>query len=121
MLSPPLPRPLRIIFFRTEAGDEPAREWLKTLSSEDRKIIGEDLKTLQFRWPLGMPLVRPLDDKIYEVRTNLPHRIARALFFVHKEEIILLHGFIKKTRQTPPEELNLAKKRKHRHLAAYEE
>jgi phage-related protein len=68
-----------------------------------------------------MPLVRPLDDKIYGVRTNLPHRIARTLFFIHQEEIILLHGLIKKTRQTPPEELNLAKKRKLRHLAAYEE
>jgi phage-related protein len=121
MISPPWPRPLHIIFFRTEAGHEPVREWLKELSKEDRKIIGEDLKTLQFRWPLGMPLVRPLDDKIYEVRTNLPHRIARTLFFIHKEEIILLHGFIKKTRQTPTEELNLAKKRKLRHLAAYEE
>ena len=120
-MSPPLPRPLRIIFFRTEAGNESAREWLKGLSKEDRNIIGEDLKTLQFRWPLGMPLVRPLDDKIYEVRTNLPHRIARTLFFIHKEEIILLHGFIKKTRQTPSEELILAKKRKLLYLTTHEE
>ena len=67
-----------------------------------------------------MPLVRPLDDKIYEIRTGLPNRTARTLFFVHKEIIVLLHGFIKKTRTTPTEDLALAKKRKREYLAADE-
>ena len=113
-------RPLRVIFYCTESGNEPVREWLKELPKEERKTLGEDIKTLQFRWPLGMPLVRPLADKIYEVRTGLPHRIARTLFFVHHEEIILLHAFIKKTQATPDNELNLAKKRKRDYLNAHD-
>jgi len=89
------------------------REWLKGLPAEERKAVGEDLMTVQFRWPLGMPLVGSLGDGIWEVRSRLPTRIARTLFFVHEEEIILLHGFIKKTQQTPKEDKALALKRKH--------
>lgn len=110
--------PLRVIFFRTEAGREPVREWLKELPKDERTLIGEDIKTVQYRWPLGMPLVRHLDDKVFEVRTGLPTRIARTLFFVEGAVIVLLHGFVKKTRQTPPEDLALAKKRKRDYLNA---
>jgi len=60
------------IFYRTEAGGEPVRDWLKELSSEDRKRIGEDIKTVEFGWPVGMPVCKPLGDGIYEVRTTLP-------------------------------------------------
>lgn len=74
--------------------------------------------TVQFRWPLGMPLVGSLGDGIWEVRSRLPSRIARTLFFVHEEEIILLHGFIKKTQQTPKEDKALALKRKHAYTQA---
>jgi phage-related protein len=110
--------PLRVIFFQTETGNAPVREWLKELPKEERTLIGEDIKTVQYRWPLGMPLVRHLGDKIFEVRTNLPTRIARTLFFVDGAEIVLLHGFVKKTRQTPPEDLSLAGKRKRDYLNA---
>jgi len=106
-------RPLPVIFFRSGAGREPVRDWLKELPGEERKIIGTDIKTVQFRWPLGMPLIRSLGDSIWEIRSSLPTRIARTLFFVHGDEIILVHGFIKKTQKTPTEDKALALKRKN--------
>ncbi len=106
------------IFFRTEAGGEPLRDWLKSLpSSEDRKRIGEDIKTVEFGWPIGMPACRPLGDGIFEVRTNLKeNRIARVLFYIDKlGRMVLLHGFIKKTRKTPDEDLELARNNQRKH------
>jgi phage-related protein len=102
---------LAVAFFRTETGREPVREWLKSLPREERRIIGEDLKTVQFGWPLGMPLVRKLDAKLWEVRSRLPGRIARVMFTSAEGRMILLHGFIKKSRKTPMEDLELAKNR----------
>ena len=106
------------IFFQTEAGGEPVRDWLKGLpSSEDRKRIGEDIKTVEFGWPIGMPVCRPLGDGIYEVRTRLTeNRIARVLFYIDKKgRMVLLHGFIKKTQKTPAEDLELARSNKSKH------
>ena len=104
------------MFFRTETGREPVREWLKDLPKDERRIIGEDIMTVQFRWPLGMPLVDHLGSGIWEIRSRLVNRIARTLFFVHEREIILLHGFIKKTRKTPNEDRALALRRKNAYL-----
>ena len=106
-----------VIFYRTEAGGEPVREWLKGLSPEDRKRIGEDIKTVEFGWPIGMPVCRPLNDGVYDVRTNLArNRIARTLFYIDKKgRMALLHGFIKKTRETPQEDLGLARSNKNKH------
>jgi phage-related protein len=109
----PQPRPLPCAFYRTAAGNEPVREWLKDLTIEERKQVGSDIKAVQYGWPLGLPLVDSLGDGLWEVRSRLPSRIARTIFLVHNETIILLHGFIKKTRSTPTQELALAKKRKH--------
>ncbi len=106
------------IFFRTEAGGEPVREWLKLLpSSHDRKRIGEDIKTVEFGWPIGMPVCRPLGDGIYEVRTSLAqNRIARTLFYIDKKgRMVLLHGFIKKTQKIAAEDLELARSNKSKH------
>jgi phage-related protein len=93
-----------VVFFRTEAGGEPVRRWLKSLPyDEDRKRIGADIKTAEFGWPLGMPVCRPLGDGIYEIRTHLTqNRIARVLFYVDRQQrMVLLHGFIKKTQKRP--------------------
>jgi len=105
------------IFFRTEAGGEPARDWLKSLLVEDRKRIGEDIKTVEFGWPIGMPVCRPLGGGICEVRTSLvQNRIARVLFYIDvRGRMVLLHGFIKKTQKTPREDLELARSNKSRH------
>ena len=105
------------IFYRTEAHGEPVREWLKGLSADDRKRIGEDIKTVEFGWPIGMPVCKPLADGIYEVRTRLNHnRIARVLFYLdRKSRMVLLHAFIKKTQKTPDEDLTLARNNKSKH------
>lgn len=105
------------IFYRTEAGGEPVREWLKGLTAEDRKRIGTDIKTVEFGWPVGMPVCKPLTNGTYEVRTRLSqNRIARVLFYIDKRSrMVLLHGFIKKTRTTPNEELLLARSNKSKH------
>ena len=82
------------------------------LSKEERRIIGVDIKTVEFGWPVGMPVCRPLGEGLYEVRSSLPsQRIARIIFTLHKQEMILLHAFIKKTQKTPEADLSLAKKR----------
>ncbi len=104
---------LTIVFFQTNSGREPVREWLKNLDKDDRKVIGEDIKLVQFRWPLGMPLVRKLESDLWEVRSHLAgRRIARVLFTVHDHQIALLHGFIKKSQKTPADDLKLARSRK---------
>ena len=105
------------IFYRTEAGGEPVRDWLKELSSEDRKRIGEDIKTVEFGWPIGMPVCRPLGEGICEVRTSLAqNRIARVLFYIDKKSrMVLLQGFIKKTQKAPDEDLKLAKSNMKKH------
>ena len=95
-------------FFRTDVGGEPVREWLKDLPVAERKTIGEGIKTVQFGWPLGMPLVAHLDSGIWEVRTRLSTRIARVLFVLDGDTMVLLHGFIKKEQKTPKPELDLA-------------
>ena len=107
-----------VIFYRTEAGGEPVRDWLKQLPSpEDRKRIGEDIKTVEFGWPIGMPVCRPLGGGIYEVRTSLAqNRIARVLFYIDKKgRMVLLHAFIKKTRRTSDEDLRLARMNQGKH------
>lgn len=102
---------LQVIFFRTEMGNEPVREWLKSLPRDDKKVIGEDVKTVQFGWPLGMPAIRKMDKDLWEVRSRLDNRIARILFTVDGNIMVLLHGFIKKSQKTPPKELEIAKSR----------
>lgn len=99
------------VFFAADSGTEPVREWLKDLSPVDRKTIGEDIKTVQFGWPLGMPLVRSLGDGIWEVRIGLDNRIARVLFAMDGPTMVLLHGFIKKQQSTPKPAFDLAKDR----------
>jgi phage-related protein len=112
------PGRLPIVFYRTSAGTEPVREWLKALAVDERKQIGADILAVQYGWPLGLPLVDSLGGGLWEVRSRMASRIARTLFFVHDETIILLHGFIKKTRATPEQELELARKRKRNYEQA---
>lgn len=87
---------LPVYFYRSNTQNEPVREWLKKLSQQDRTLIGNDLKKVEFGWPVGMPTCRPLGSGLWEVRTNLSDRIARVLFCIHDNSMILLHGFIKK-------------------------
>jgi phage-related protein len=100
-------------FYELPSGREPVREWLKSLPAGDRKIVGEDIKDVEFAWPIGMPFCRPLSRGLWEVRSNLTQgRIARVLFCEHEGKMVLLHAFIKKTQKTPASDLELAFKRK---------
>ena len=100
-------------FYRTVNGTEPVREWLLRLSKRDRKFVGADIKTIEFGWPIGMPVCRSMKDGMYEVRTRLDNgRSARVLFCFQGDLVILLHGFIKKSQTTPQPDLSLAKSRK---------
>lgn len=102
---------LTVRFYREASGSEPVREWLKSLPLEEKREIGTDIKTVQFGWPLGMPVVRHVDGDIWEVRSRLSTRIARVLFVLEASEMVLLHGFIKKDRKTPKADLDLARQR----------
>ena len=104
-------RPLPVVFYRTEAGNEPVREWLISLTKKDKKTIGEDILTVQFGWPLGMPLVEKLESGLWEVRSKLDHKISRVIFTMTEDNIILLHGFIKKTQKILKQDLDTARSR----------
>ena len=105
------------LFYRSESGNEPVRDWLKAMDAQDRRKIGEDIKTVEFGWPVGMPTCRAMGNGLHEVRTNLSgNRIARVLFYVDaKQRMVLLHGLLKKTQATAPAELATARLRMQRH------
>ena len=106
-------------FYQTEAGNEPVRDWLKDFDKDDRLVIGTDIKTVEFGWPIGMPTCKPLVKGLYEVRSTLPsNRIARTIFCIYEQRMVLLHAFIKKTQKTPKSEIELAEKLKKQY---YEE
>jgi phage-related protein len=113
MESDPAAQKIPLLFFRTATGNEPVREWLKDLPVQERHAIGTDLLRAQWRWPVGMPLCRAMRGGLWEIRTDLSsRRTARVLICHYREHLIALHGFIKKTRKTPNEDLELARKRK---------
>lgn len=103
---------LPAVFYRSTSGGEPVRDWLKALPEADRRIVGFDIATAEFGWPVGMPLCRSLGGGLWEVRSNLTQgRIARVIFCATEGRMVLLHGFVKKTQKTPQPELELARKR----------
>lgn len=104
-----------IIFFTEDSGKEPVRIWIKKLNKSERIIVGEDLKTLQRRWPLGLPLIDNLRNGLWELRSTLFNRICRIIFIVKDDEIVLLHAFIKKTQKTPLNEIEIADRRRKKY------
>ena len=112
MTEGPPPQKFPLVFFRTGGGSEPVREWLKGLLEAERHAIGKDLMRAQWRWPIGMPLCRPLGNGLWEVRTDLPtRRTARVLLCLYRGHLVALHAFIKRTRATPKDDLALARQR----------
>ncbi len=100
-------------FYINTQGREPVREWLKEgLDEAERKIVGTDIKTVEYGWPIGMPLCNSLGHGIWEIRSQLKNRIARVLVCFHNEEMVLLHAFIKKTQKTPKQDFDKALERK---------
>lgn len=107
-----MPPVLTVRFYATASGTEPVRDWLKSLVIDARKAIGEDIKTVQFGWPLGMPLVRKMEPGLWEVHSDIPDGIARVLFTTVGPTMVLLHGFVKKADKTPKADLRIAQLRK---------
>ncbi len=105
-------RTLEAVFFRTDNGNEPVREWLRALPKARRKAIGADVLKVQYCWPIGRPLVGSLGNGLWEVRSRLGDRIARVIFCVDGGKMVLLHGFIKKTQKIPHHEIPVAEKRR---------
>jgi phage-related protein len=105
-------KPIPLVFWRSAAGREPVREWLKELPRDDKRIIGRDIAKVQFGWPIGLPLCRPLSGGLWEVRSSLASkREARVFFGFHEGTLIALHAIIKKGRKAPAEDLTLARQR----------
>ncbi len=102
---------MRVYFYAEASGVEPVKKWLRKLTKRDRRIIGEDIKIVELSCPMGLPKVKPVGKKLWEVRSKLKDREGRIIFTIDGDRIILLHGFIKKTRTTPKKEKELALKR----------
>jgi phage-related protein len=111
-LARKLQKKVQVIFYRTQAGTEPVREWIKSLSDLDRKTVGADIGIVEYNWPIGMPLCKSLGNGLWEVRSNIKDGIARVIFFMHEGSLVLLNGFVKKTQKTPSAEIETALKRK---------
>ena len=101
-------------FYKNANGVEPVKDWLKNeLSTVDRHAIGKDLAILQRGFPVGMPLVRPMGRGLFELRSHISDkRISRIFFCTHENQLVLLHGFVKKTQTTPQQDLRLAETRR---------
>jgi phage-related protein len=103
--------PLQAVFFETESGNQPVRDFILERSREDRKEIGSDIFAVQKGFPLGLPLVENINTDLWEIRSHIPDGICRIIFTVYRETMVLLHGFVKKTQKIPPKELKTAKRR----------
>ena len=93
---------LQVVFFRTDTGNEPVRQWLRDLDKEDKKTIGGDIQMVQYRWPVGKPFVEKIKgyQNLWEVRSKLRRRReARVLFTVKGSKMAILHGLMKKKRK----------------------
>ena len=110
---PEIEKNLPAVFYQRPGGNEPVREWLKALSPRDRKLLGMDIATVEYCWPVGPPLCRSLGNGLWEVRGSISDgRTARVIFCTMSGQMVLLHGFVKKTRKTPAKDFRLALKRK---------
>jgi phage-related protein len=104
---------ITVRFFKTPAGNEPVRDWLKKQTAGDKKAISEDIKAVEFLWPLEYPQVTKPDRDLWDAGTDLADRICRVFFTVTAGFMVLLHGIVKKDRKTPTQDLELAEKRRY--------
>lgn len=109
-------KPKKVInaeFYQTDAGDEPVREFLrKELTPAERTAAGKDIRTVEYGWPVGMPVCKDLKNGLLEVRTELDRKICRILFGIYGSRMALFHGFIKKSQSTPRADMITALDRK---------
>lgn len=93
MAKAPSPKRLQAVFYQTEAGTQPVLDWLRALEAKDRLIIGQDIRTVELGWPIGMPVCRPLERGLYEVRSSIQAGKveARVYFTITAGLMVLLH------------------------------
>jgi phage-related protein len=103
---------ITVRFYSLPSGNEPVRDWLKSLPKRERLTLGIDIKTVEFGWPVGLPVCRSLGNELWEVRSKLNNRIGRVIFYISDGSMWLLHGFIKKQQKTSAADLDIARKRK---------
>ena len=99
---------LQVVFFETKNKKQPVREFILSLTQDDRKTIGADIFVVQKTFPLGLPLVRKMGSHLWEIRNTISQGIVRIFFTIENDFLILLHGFLKKTQKTPDKELAVA-------------
>ena len=107
------------IFYDLPDGLEPAAEFI---NSQPNKMAAKILWTIDlletYGTTLRMPYSKHLDDGIFELRMQVGTDITRVMyFFIVGKQAILTHGFVKKTQETPPAEIDLAKKYRAEYLA----
>ena len=108
----PSPKPIPLRFWRSAAGKEPVRQWLNDLIRDDQRIVGRDMGKVQYGWPIGLPVCRPLGGGLWEVRSTISsRREARIVFCFFEGELVALHAFVKKSQKTPASDLDLARER----------
>ena len=100
-----------VIFFELESGNQPVKEFIKSLTKDNKKIIGADIRVVQNCFPVGLPLVRKLKSGLWEIRSDIKDGICRVFFTFIMKEIILLHGIVKKTQKTPQRDIYIAMER----------
>jgi len=100
-------------FYVNSSGHKPVRDWILGLPEVDRHTVGKDIQKVEFGWPIGRPHCAPLGHGLWEVRSDLgSNRIARVIFCIGSDYMVLLHSFIKKTQKTPQADIDLALRRK---------
>ena len=103
--------PLKAAFYETEQGNQPCRDYLMSLSKDDRREVGADVFAVQKGFPMGLPLCRKMGVDIWEVRSNIEDGISRVFFTIDDDTMVLLHGFTKKSQKTPQNEIDTAENR----------
>lgn len=116
---------MEVKLYSTAAGRNVVAEFLLSLPSKDTAKI---FHTIELLAKLGAELHEPhtkhVDGSIWELRIKFSSNIYRIFYFIYtsndgNEKLVLLHGFVKKTRKTPPSEIELAKKRQHDFVKRY--
>jgi phage-related protein len=88
------------------------RDWLTALPRDDKRTIGRDIAKVQYGWPVGLPLCRPMSGGLWEIRSSLPSRREGRVFIAfHDGTLFALHAIIKKAQRTPKTDLALARDR----------
>jgi phage-related protein len=97
-------------YFAYENGSEPVRHWLFSLDEESRRTIGSELAIVEFEWPVGEPLVKKVGE-FWEVRIRLPIGWARVFFVIEGNRMVLIHGFVKKSKKPEKHDMDVAVRR----------